>query len=62
MFWLIFHENSHRFPTAMNNRFNYMLTRRSFLMQSIGAFGMTIPQFSRAQSTNAVGSARRSSA
>ena len=28
-----------------------MLTRRSFLMQSIGAFGMTIPQFSRAQST-----------
>ena len=28
-----------------------MITRRSFLMQSIGAFGMTIPQFSRAQST-----------
>ena len=28
-----------------------MLTRRSFMMQSIGAFGMTIPQFSRAQST-----------
>ena len=27
-----------------------MLTRRSFLMQSIGAFGMTIPQL-RAQST-----------
>ena len=28
-----------------------MITRRSFLMQSIGAFGMTIPQFTRAQST-----------
>ena len=28
-----------------------MLTRRSFLIQSIGALGMTIPQFSRAQST-----------
>ena len=27
-----------------------MITRRSFLMQSIGAFGMTIPQFTRAQS------------
>ena len=35
----------------MNDRFHYMITRRSFLMQSIGAFGMTIPQFSRAQST-----------
>ena len=28
-----------------------MMTRRSFLMQSIGAFGLTIPQFTRAQST-----------
>ena len=28
-----------------------MITRRSFLMQSIAAFGMTIPQFSRTQST-----------
>ena len=28
-----------------------MMTRRSFLMQSIGGFGMTIPQFTRAQST-----------
>ena len=27
-----------------------MITRRSFLMQSIGAFGMTIPQLTRAQS------------
>ena len=28
-----------------------MITRRSFLMQSIGAIGMTIPQLTRAQST-----------
>ena len=28
-----------------------MITRRSFLIQSVGALGMTIPQFSRAQST-----------
>ena len=27
-----------------------MISRRSFLMQSIGALGMTIPQFTRAQS------------
>ena len=27
-----------------------MLSRRSFLMQSIGAIGMSIPQFARAQS------------
>jgi agmatine deiminase len=27
-----------------------MITRRSFLIQSIGAFGMSIPQFTRAQS------------
>jgi hypothetical protein len=34
----------------MNISFHHMITRHSFLMQSIGAFGITIPQFTRAQS------------
>ena len=50
MFWLFF-TKMHIASHCMKDRLHYMMTRRSFLMQSIGAFGLTIPQFTRAQST-----------
>ena len=50
MFRLIFRKLT-SLSHCMKNRLHDMITRRSFLMQSIGAFGLTIPQFTRAQST-----------
>ena len=51
MFWLIFLRKFTWRSLCMNISFHHMITRHSFLMQSIGAFDMTIPQFTRAQST-----------
>ena len=50
MFRLIFRKLT-SLSHCMKNRLHDMITRRSFLMQSIGAFRMTIPQFTRAQPT-----------